>query len=83
MPRTTKAIDPEAEAKIAEAKETAPPEPKAFSYSPPMKKLVDEHVLIKRWIALIPEVVKNLAVASQAGRQLVLDGVDMKHLSIV
>jgi hemerythrin-like domain-containing protein len=42
-----------------------------------MKKLVDEHVLIKRWIALIPEVVKNLDVKSDEGRQLILDGIDM------
>ena len=44
------------------AKQTAPVEPKKLNYSPPIKKLVDEHVLIKRWIALIPEVVKNLDV---------------------
>jgi hemerythrin-like domain-containing protein len=50
--------------------------PKAFSYSPPMKKLVDEHVLIKKWIALIPEVIKNLDVESAQGRQVILDGVD-------
>ena len=77
MARITKTIDPEAEVKLPEAKETTSPEPKEFNYSPPMKKLVDEHVLIKRWIALIPEVVKGLDVESQAGRQLVLDGVDM------
>jgi hemerythrin-like domain-containing protein len=42
-----------------------------------MKKLVDEHVLIKRWIALIPEVVKNLDLESEDGRQLIFDGIDM------
>ena len=77
MARITKAIDPEAEVKIPETKKSTSPEPKPLSYSPPRKKLVDEHVLIKRWIALIPEVVKHLDVASQQGRQLVLDGVDM------
>jgi hemerythrin-like domain-containing protein len=41
-----------------------------------MKKLVDEHVLIKRWVALIPEVVKILDVESEEGRQLILNGVD-------
>ena len=46
-------------------------------YSPPMKQLVDEHVLIKRWIALIPAVVKNLDLESAEGRQLILDGIDM------
>ena len=47
-----------------------------FKYSPPIKKLVEEHVLIKRWIALIPEILKNLDVDSEEGRQLLLDGVD-------
>jgi hemerythrin-like domain-containing protein len=42
-----------------------------------MKKLVDEHVLIKRWIALIPEFVENLDIESEKGRRLVLDGIDM------
>jgi hemerythrin-like domain-containing protein len=41
-----------------------------------MKKLVDEHVLIKRWVALIPEVINNLDVESEEGRQLLSDGVD-------
>jgi hemerythrin-like domain-containing protein len=41
-----------------------------------MKKLVDEHVLIKRWLTLIPDVVKNLDVESEEGRQLILNGVD-------
>ncbi|QNO15359.1 hemerythrin domain-containing protein [Alkalicella caledoniensis] len=29
-------------------------------YSPPVKELVDEHVLIKRWLALVPKVVEIL-----------------------
>ena len=42
-----------------------------------MKKLVDEHVLIKRWIALIPAVVANLDLATEEGRQLISDGIDL------
>jgi hemerythrin-like domain-containing protein len=42
-----------------------------------MQRLVDEHVLIKRWIALIPRVVDNLDLESDAGRQVVLDGIDL------
>jgi hemerythrin-like domain-containing protein len=49
---------------------------KEIAYSPPMKKLVEEHGLIKRWVALIPEVIKNLEVESAEGRQLILDGID-------
>ncbi len=49
--------------------------PKGIKYSPPMKKLVDEHVLIKRLIALIPEVIKGLDVDSEQGRQIIRDSV--------
>ena len=45
-------------------------------YSPPMKKLVDEHLLIKRFISLIPEAVSTLEKDFQAGRQVILDGID-------
>ena len=44
-------------------------------YSPPLKQLVDEHAVIKRWLALIPTVVATLDLDSAADRQLVLDGV--------
>ena len=62
MARIAKAIDPEADIEILEAKAAAAAEPAEIKYSPPMKKLVDEHVLIKRWIALIPKVVEHLDV---------------------
>ncbi|OGW83759.1 MAG: hypothetical protein A2987_00735 [Omnitrophica bacterium RIFCSPLOWO2_01_FULL_45_10] len=49
---------------------------KQIQYSPPIKKLVDEHVLIKAWLALIPEVIENIDLKSRAGRQLILGGID-------
>ena len=51
-------------------------ESKKLKYSPPMKKLVDEHVLITKWIALIPEVLPTLDINSEDGKQLVKDSVD-------
>jgi hemerythrin-like domain-containing protein len=48
-----------------------------IQFSPPMQRLVDEHVLIKRWIALIPGVVDTLDLESDAGRQVILDGIDL------
>lgn len=44
--------------------------------SPPIQKLVDEHVLIMRLISLIPRITENLDVESEEGRQVVVDGVD-------
>ena len=41
-----------------------------------MKALVDEHVLIKRWLALIPPVLRDLNLEKEEDRQLILQGVD-------
>jgi hemerythrin-like domain-containing protein len=77
MARIAKAIYPDKDIKIPKIKKKAATESNEISYSPPMRKLVDEHVLIKRWIALIPKVVDNLDVESEDGRQLIVDGIDM------
>jgi len=77
MARIAKAIRPDQDIKIPKIEKKAAAQPEEFKYSPPMKKLVDEHILIKRWIALIPEVVKNLDLESEKGRRLILDGIDM------
>jgi len=50
--------------------------PKEINYSPPMKKMVDEHVLIKRWLALLPKVIDNLDLESEEGLQLINNGID-------
>lgn len=54
----------------------APRKAREKTYSPPMKRLVDEHLLIKRWLALIPEVIKNLDATSREGREVVVKGID-------
>jgi hemerythrin-like domain-containing protein len=76
MTRVAKVIYPDKEIKIPKIKRKTEAKPAEIKYSPPMKKLVDEHVLIKRWVALIPKVVENLDLESEEGRQLVLDGID-------
>jgi len=77
MQRIANTVYPGQDVEIPLRKKQAPVEKTEIKYSPPMKKLVDEHVLIKRWIALIPKVVENLDVETQEGRQLILEGVDM------
>ena len=69
-------ISPGQEVKIPQGKKKTPAAGE-FKFSPPMKRLVDEHVLIKRWIALIPRVVDHLDLDSDDGRQLILDGIDL------
>jgi hemerythrin-like domain-containing protein len=70
-------IYPGQEINIPSNKKKTPAAAGETKFSPPMKRLVDEHVLIKRWIALIPRVVENLDVVSADGRQLILDGIDL------
>jgi hemerythrin-like domain-containing protein len=41
-----------------------------------MKKLVDEHVLIKRWITLIPQVLELLNVESPEDLRIISEGAD-------
>ncbi len=82
MSRITGTIFPDIEIKTPEKKKSSSAGqssagPRKFKYSPSIKKLVDEHVLIKRWLALIPEVTTRLDVESEEGRQVVLDGIDM------
>ncbi len=76
MARIAQVIYPDQEAKIPEIKREREARPEEISYSPPMKKLVNEHVLIKRLVAMIPEVIDNLDVASEEGRQVITYSVD-------
>ena len=46
-------------------------------FSAPMKRLVDEHATIKRWLALIPSVVENIDLATDKGTRVIVDGIDL------
>ncbi len=48
----------------------------SIKYSPPMAQLVEEHRLIKRWVAQIPAVVAAMDLDRAWDRELVLDGID-------
>ena len=52
MARIAKVINPDREVKTPRIERKREAGPKEISYSPPMKKLVNEHVLIKRWVAM-------------------------------
>lgn len=51
--------------------------PEETGYSRPMQVLVDEHKLIKRWLALIPGLVKNLDLSSPEECRVIEDGIDL------
>ena len=76
MKKIANILYPDREIELPRIERKSETEPKEVKYSPPMKELVDEHVLIKRLVALIPEVVANFDVDSEEGRQLILGAVD-------
>ena len=76
MARVMKVIYPDQEIKIPKVERKAKTRPQEIKYSPPMKKLVDEHVLIKRWITLIPQVLELLNVESPEDLRIISEGAD-------
>ena len=51
--------------------------PEEICYSKPMQVLVDEHKLIKRWLALIPALVENLDLTSAEDCRMIENGIDL------
>jgi len=47
-----------------------------IKYSPPIQGLVDEHTVIKRVLAMIPDIIEDLDVSLVEDRALVLDTID-------
>jgi hemerythrin-like domain-containing protein len=76
MGRIAQVIYPDRPVQIPRTERKTEAQPKDLKYSPPMKKLVDEHVLIKRWLALIPKVLERLDLQSEEDRQLIREGID-------
>jgi hemerythrin-like domain-containing protein len=68
-------VYPDREIKIPKIERKQKARSGEIKYSPPMKRLVDEHVLIKRLVALIPEVIKSLDVGSEQGGQIIRNSV--------
>ena len=76
MARIAQIIYPDTHIDIPQIKRKFVSETGQISYSPPIKKLVEEHLLIKRWAALIPDVIRNINLKTETGRQLIRDGID-------
>ncbi len=77
MARIEHEIYPERELAIPPKDPSVKLKSKKQIYSAPVNRLVVEHKLIKRWLALIPEVIKRLDLESEQGINLIRDGVDM------
>jgi len=76
MTRIAKAVYPDRDVVVPLRRKERAPANGGVRYSPPMKMLVDEHVLIKRLLALIPALQDRIDLGSESGRKAVLDAVD-------
>ena len=74
--RIAQVIYPGQKVEIPKLKRKPPAALDEIKYSPPVKKLVDEHTLIKRLLSLIPLVVESLDLKSEEAGQMILGGVD-------
>jgi hemerythrin-like domain-containing protein len=72
-----KAIYPERDVPRPQVKAAAePPRPREITYSPPVRRLVDEHKWIKRLLALIPDMVSEIRASGEIDSDLLLATVD-------
>jgi len=76
LARIARVIYPDSSQKISKIKRKPQAKDKEIRYSPPIRRLVDEHALIKRLIALIPKIISGLDVESEEDRQLILNCAD-------
>lgn len=76
MKQVASVVAPGQAVKLPEAGKSRSSKAGKVALSPPMKRLVDEHNLIKRFIALVPGLAGRLDVESKDGRKLILDCVD-------
>jgi hemerythrin-like domain-containing protein len=71
MARIAAVVAPGRTVRLPETRKSRPSQPAGIAYSPPMKRLVDEHALIQRFIALIPEIAGRLDLGSEGDRDLI------------
>lgn len=77
MQRIEAAIYPERRPKQTFSNSSAQALAGSHVFSAPMQILVNEHTIIKRWLALIPSVVQLIDLKSDDGLQIIADGIDL------
>ncbi len=76
MTQIARVIYPDRRIAIPKIKRKKSPTSGQIQYSPPMKKLVEEHTLIKKILGLIPKIAETLDLDSEEGRNRVQGTVD-------
>lgn len=76
MARIAAVVFPGEVVKLPESRRTHSARTREIGYSPPLKSLVEEHKVIKRFVVLLPKVVREFDVRTEEGRALILAGAD-------
>ena len=76
MARIAGIVSPGQVVALPEPRNRRPETTRKFSYSPPMKALVEEHGHIKRFLAVLPAILDRFDARSEADRDLVRGGLD-------
>jgi len=76
MARIGRIICPGTQVVVVKKKLKPQTRPKVVTYSPPIKVLVDEHTWIKRFVALIPNIIDRLKSHSAEDRQLIRECIE-------
>lgn len=77
MVRIEAVIYPERKIETTAPDEIIQPTGAPHVFSAPMQLLVNEHVVIKRWLALIPSVIENIDLTTDEGVHIVTEGIDL------
>lgn len=75
LARIAAVIDPDKAADIPLPAARLAPEVRSIRYSPPLQKLVNEHVVINRWLNLVPQLVDHLQQQWDEWRPVLEEGV--------
>lgn len=76
MTRIAGILYPDRHIEIPLKKKAPVQQAESLSYSPPMQRLVNEHKLIKRLLAVLPAMLRGLDLGAEEGRELALSSVD-------
>jgi hemerythrin-like domain-containing protein len=76
MTQIARVIYPDQEIEIKIPEHKSDPSAGAYQYSPPMKKLVEEHQWILRLLSLIPALIEHCDLREEADQQRMRDAVD-------
>ncbi len=74
--KIAKIIFPDKEVAIPKIGRKVAPVDGQIKYSPPLRKLVEEHTFIKKLLSAIPQIAESIDITNEEDKQLIIDSVD-------